>query len=163
MIYWDWRASLNFFLHINRKFIILFGAIIIFLFLTIIFYKQINLSNNIIIEDSINSLSNVDISEPKFAINNESKKIYITASEGNFINKDEVLLKENVRFKSNDFSIETEKVIFNRNKQTAKSKTKSMFKSKNATITSDGFNIHDKGNKIIFYGNSFVILKWNYF
>ena len=160
MIYWDWRASLNFFLHINRKFIILFGAIIIFLFLIIIFFKQINL-NNIIIEDTVKSSSNADISEPKFAINNESKKIYITASQGNFINKDEVLLNENVRFKSNDFSIETEKVIFNRDKQTAKSKTKSMFKSKNATITSNGFNIHDSGNKIIFYGNSYIILKWN--
>ena len=149
---------MNFFLHINRKFIILFGAIIIFLFLIIIFFKQINL-NNIIIEDTVKSSSNADISEPKFAINNESKKIYITASQGNFINKDEVLLNENVKFKSNDFSIETEKVIFNRDKQTAKSKTKSMFKSKNATITSDGFNIHDKGNKIIFYGNSYIILK----
>ena len=149
---------MNFFLYINRKFIILFGAIIIFLFLIIIFYKQINL-NNIILENTINSTSNADISEPKFAINNESKKIYITASQGNFINKDEVLLNENVKFKSNDFSIETEKVIFNRDKQTAKSKTKSMFKSKNATITSDGFNIHDKGNKIIFYGNSYIILK----
>ena len=149
---------MNAFLHINRKFIILFGAIIIFLFLIIIFFKQINL-NNIIIEDTVKSSSNADISEPKFAINNESKKIYITASQGNFINKDEVLLNENVRFKSNDFSIETEKVIFNRDKQTAKSKTKSMFKSKNATITSDGFNIHDKGNKIIFYGNSYIILK----
>jgi LPS export ABC transporter protein LptC len=149
---------LNFFLYINRKFIILFGAIIIFLFLIIIFYKQINL-NNIILENTINSTFNADISEPKFAINNDSKKIYITASQGNFINKDEVLLNKNVRFKSNDFSIETEKVIFNRDKQTAKSKTKSMFKSKNATITSDGFNIHDKGNKIIFYGNSYIILK----
>ena len=149
---------MNFFLHINRKFIILFGTIIIFLFLIIIFFKQINL-NNIIIEGTVKSSSNADISEPKFAINNESKKIYITASQGNFINKDEVLLNENVRFKSNDFSIETEKVIFNREKQTAKSKTKSMFKSKNATITSDGFNIHDKGNKIIFYGNSYIILK----
>ena len=149
---------MNLFLHINRKFIILFGTIVIFLFLIIIFFKQINL-NNIIIEGTVKSSSNADISEPKFAINNESKKIYITASQGNFINKDEVLLNENVRFKSNDFSIETEKVIFNRNKQTAKSKTKSMFKSKNATITSDGFNIHDKGNKIIFYGNSFIILK----
>ena len=149
---------MNFFLHINRKFIILFGAIIIFLFLIIIFFKQINL-NNIIIEDTVKSSSNADISEPKFAINNESKKIYITASQGNFINKDEVLLNENVRFKSNDFSIETEKVIFNRDKQTAKSKTKSMFKSKNATITSNGFNIHDKGNKIIFYGSSYIILK----
>ena len=160
MIYWDWRASLNFFLHINRKFIILFGTIIIFLFLIIIFFKQINL-NKIIIEGTVKSSSNADISEPKFAINNESKKIYITASQGNFINKDEVLLNKNVRFKSNDFSIETEKVIFNRDKQTAKSKTKSMFKSKDATITSDGFNIHDKGNKIIFYGNSNIILKWN--
>ena len=150
---------MNFFLHINSKFIILFGAIIVFIFLIIIFNKQTNLNNKIIIEDTINSSSNADISEPKFAINNESKKIYITASQGNFINKDEVLLNENVRFKSNDFSIETEKVIFNRNKQTAKSKTKSMFKSKNATITSDGFNIHDKGNKIIFYGNSYIILK----
>ena len=161
MIYWDWRASLNFFLHINRKFIILFGANIIFLFVIIIFFKQINLNNNIILKDTVKSSSNADISEPKFAINNESKKIYITASQGNFINKDEVLLNENVRFKSNDFSIETEKVIFNRYKQTAKSKTKSMFKSKNATITSDGFNIHDKGNKIIFYGSSYIILKWN--
>ena len=151
---------MNFFLHINRKFIILFGGIIIFLFLIIIIIKQINL-NNIIIEDRLKSSSDADISQPKFAINNESKKIYITASQGNFINKDEVLLNDNVKFKSNDFSIETEKVIFNRNKQTAKSKTKSLFKSKNATITSNGFNIHDKGNKIIFYGNSYIILKWN--
>ena len=89
----------------------------------------------------------------------KSKKIYITAKEGNFLNKDEILLNKNVRFKSNDFSIETEKVIFNRNKQTAKSKTKSMFKSKNTTISSDGFNIYDNGNKIIFYGNSYIILK----
>ena len=151
---------MNFFLHINRKFIILFGTIIIFLFLIIIFFKQIDLNNSkIIIEDTVKSSSNADISEPKFAINNESKKIYITASQGNFINKDEVLLNENVRFKSNDFSIETEKVIFNRNKQTAKSPTKSMIKSKNATITSNGFNIYDKGNRIIFYGNSYIILK----
>ena len=151
---------MNFFLHINRKFIILFGTIIIFLFLIIIFFKQIDLNNSkIIIEDTVKSSSNADISEPKFAINNKSKKIYITASQGDFINKDEVLLNKNVRFKSNDFSIETEKVIFNRDKQTAKSKTKSMFKSKNATITSDGFNIHDKGNKIIFYGSSYIILK----
>ena len=106
-----------------------------------------------------NYSSDVDISEPKFAINNESKKIYITAKEGNFLNKDEILLKNNVRFKSNDFSIETENVIFNRNEQTAESKTRSLFKSKNTYISSDGFNIYDKGNKIIFYGNSNIILK----
>ena len=149
---------MNFFLYINRKLIILLGLIVAFLFLIVVIYKQINL-NTIEFEDTKNKLSDTDISKPKFAINNESKKIYITAGKGNFLNKDEVLLEDNVRFKSNDFSIETENVIFNRNKQTAKSKTKSFFKSKNATISSDGFNIDDNGNRIIFFGNSHIVLR----
>ncbi len=128
------------------------------MFSIFIFNKQFN-KNNAKSKKPIINLSNADISEPRFAINNDSEKIYITAKEGNFLNKDEILLKENVRFKSNQFSIKTENVIFNRNKQTAKSDTKSLFKSKNTTITSDGFDIQDKGNKIIFYGNSYVILK----
>ena len=149
---------MNFFLYINKKLVFFFGVIILIFFLTFVLTKQINLSNNMLTKSKIN-LSNVDIAEPKFAINNESKKIYITAKEGNFLSKDEILLEENVRFKSKDFSIETEKVIFNRNKQTAKSNTKSLFKSENTTIFSDGFNIYDKGNKIVFYGKSFLVLK----
>tara|TARA_B100000989_G_scaffold298061_1_gene285919 strand:- start:3264 stop:3713 length:450 start_codon:yes stop_codon:yes gene_type:complete len=149
---------LNFFLRINRKILLFFSLLILILFIIFIFSKQI-IVTNLKIKSAPTSSSNVDISEPKFAISNESKKIYITARVGNFINKDEILLKQNVRFKSNDFSIETEKVIFDRNKQTAKSESKSLFKSKNTTITSDGFNINEKGNKIIFYGNSYIILK----
>ena len=149
---------MNFFLHINRNFIILLGALAVFFFIMIVFFEQINL-NSIRFENSTNNLSDADISEPKFAINNETKKIYITASEGNFLNKDEVLLKNNVRFKSNNFSIETDIVVFDRNRQTAQSRTRSLFKSENITISSDGFNIHDKGNKIIFHGNSYIILK----
>mgnify|MGYP001278643184 FL=1 len=147
---------MNFFLYINRKLIIILTILTIIFFIIIIFYKQINL-NDINFESTRSILSDADISQPKFAINNSSKKIYITASEGNFLSKDEILLNKNVKFKSNDFIIETEKVIFNRNEQTARSKTKSLFKSKNATIFSDGFNIHDKGDKIIFYGNSNII------
>ena len=149
---------MNFLLYINRKLIIFIGTLIIISFVIFILYKQINLSN-VNFEYIKNEFSDADISKPKFAINNETKKIYITAGEGNFLNKDEVLLKDNVKFKSSDFSIETDSVIFNRNKQTADSKTKSLFKSKNAVIFSNGFNIHDKGNKIIFYGNSNIILK----
>ena len=149
---------MNFFLHINRNFIILLGALAIIFFILIVLYEQTNL-NSFRFEDKTNNLSDADISEPKFAINNETKKIYITASEGNFLNKDEVLLRNNVRFKSNNFSIETDKVVFNRNQQTAQSRTRSLFKSENITISSDGFNIHDKGNKIIFHGNSYIILK----
>ena len=134
------------------------GSLAIIFFILIVFYEQNNL-NSISFVDKTNNLSDADISEPKFAINNENKKIYITASEGNFLNKDEVLLKNNVRFKSNSFSIETDNVVFNRNQQTAQSRTRSLFKSENITIFSDGFNIHDKGNKIIFHGNSYIILK----
>ena len=149
---------MNFFLHINRKLIFFFGLLILVFFLTIIFSKQITLKN-INLELNQTKLSNADISEPKFEINNNSNKIFITAKEGNFLNNDEVVLKDKVRFKSNEFSIETEKVIFNRDKQTAQSKTKSFFKSKNTTISSDGFNIFDNGNKIVFYGKSIIILK----
>tara|TARA_S200000501_G_scaffold371734_1_gene415408 strand:- start:960 stop:1358 length:399 start_codon:yes stop_codon:yes gene_type:complete len=131
---------------------------IFFVFLFIIFNKQFKLKNTKL-EGEISGSSNADISKPKFAINNESKKIYITANEGNFLNKDEVMLRDNVRFKSNDFSIETNKVIFDRNKQTAQSNTSSFFKAKNTTIFSEGFDIHNKGNTIIFYGNSFLVLK----
>ena len=149
---------MNFFLHINRNFIFFIGLIIIFIFFVIIIDKQTSFKN-IELEISNTNLPDVDITEPKFAINNDSKKIYITAKEGNFLNQDEVLLKNNVKFKSNEFSIETDKVIFNRNNQTARSESKSFFKSENTSISSDGFNIYDNGNKIIFYGNSFIILK----
>ncbi len=132
--------------------------VIIFFFLIVLLSKQVTL-NKVKFKNSINNFSNVDILEPKFAINNETKKIYITAREGNFLNKDEILLKDNVRFKSNDFSIETESVIFNRDKQTAQSQTKSLFKSENTTIFSNGFDINDNGNKIIFFGNSHITLK----
>ncbi len=149
---------MNFFLYINKKLIFFIGLGILLIFAVLIFSKQFNF-NQIEVEVSKEQLKNVDISEPKFAINNFSKKIYITAKEGNFLNKDEILLQDNVRFKSNDFIIETEKVIFNRNKQTAQSTSKSLFKSENTIIKSNGFNIYEKGNRIIFYGNSSIILK----
>ncbi len=149
---------MNFFLFINKSLIFFIGLIVIFLFIAFILFKQINLKN-IEINISSQNLPNADITQPKFAINDETKKIYITAKEGNFLNNDEILLKDNVRFESNNFSIETERVIFNRNKQTAQSKSKSLFKSEKTTISSDGFNIYEKGNKIIFYGNSYIVLK----
>ena len=54
-------------------------------------------------------------------------------------------------------------VIFNRIEQTAKSNSKSLFTAENTTISSDGFNIIDKGGKIVFHGNSLVTLKWIFF
>ena len=149
---------MNFFLHINRNIVFFFGLIILIIFVIFIFSKQINLKS-IDLEINENKTSNVDIREPKFAINNNSRKIKITAMEGIFLNENEILLEDRVRFRSNDFTIETEKVIFNRSNHTAQSKTKSFFKSENSIISSNGFNIYDKGDKIIFYGAASLILK----
>tara|TARA_B100000900_G_C20579234_1_gene716729 strand:+ start:1069 stop:1479 length:411 start_codon:yes stop_codon:yes gene_type:complete len=136
----------------------LFGLFVIIFFLIIILSEKISLTN-IELNVSETKLPSVDITEPKFAINNEKASIYISAKEGNFLNNNEILLNKNVRFKSDRFIIETDEVIFNRSKLTAKSNKKSLFKSKNTTISSDGFNIYDKGNKIVFYGNSSIFLK----
>ena len=107
----------------------------------------------------MNFISNADITEPRFTINNSNNKILVTAKEGNFINKNEILLRKNVLFKSENFSIESERVIFDRKNQTAKSESKSIFRSKNTKISSEGFDIYDNGDKIKFIGYAVVVLK----
>ena len=78
---------MNSFLHINKRLIFFIGIVLISIFIIFIFSKQINL-NKFEIKFSNENLSNIDILEPKFAINNLSKKINITANQGNFLNKD---------------------------------------------------------------------------
>ena len=113
---------------------------------------------------SFSNSSNVFGTLPEwFSINNFDRNILITAKEGDFINKDKILLKKNVLFKSNKFSIESDNVIFNRKDQTAESYENSIFRSNNTKISSEGFNIYDSGNKIKFHGNSIIILKWRFF
>ena len=133
-------------------------SIFTFLIFVVFFCFKFYFSIQNTFESQIN-ISNADITEPRFAINSSSEKILVTAKEGNFIDEDKIMLKNNVKFKSNIFSIETENVLFDRKNQTAYSENKSLFKSKNTTITSDGFNIYDDGDKIKFYGKSTLILK----
>ena len=146
---------MNYFLQLDKKLILITIFLVIFFIILFQFFLS---KENILIDNKL-ELSNVDISKPRFSINNNSKKIFITAEEGNFISSDEIMLKKNVTFKSNDFSIEAENVIFNRSMKTAYSNNKSYFKTNNAIIKSDGFDISDQGNKIIFHGKSTVLLK----
>jgi len=149
---------LNFLLSLNKKYVLLITLIISATFLFFFGLKYyFNLDENI--EDLKVKVSSADITKPRFAINSDSQKISVTANEGNFIDKDKILLKNNVKFESNNFRIETDNVVFDRKNQTAKSNDKSKFKSKNTIISSEGFNIYDNGSKIKFYGNSTVILK----
>ena len=136
--------------------LLIFLIFILFCFFFI--FKLYNKFKNDFTEKKI-EVSNVDITEPKFAINSLSQKIVITAREGNFIDNDKVLLQRNVMFESDKFKIETDKVTFNRKEQTAESNNKSIFTSNKTIISSEGFNIYDNGNKIEFYGKSKVILK----
>tara|TARA_Y100000590_G_scaffold381504_1_gene450718 strand:- start:2746 stop:3114 length:369 start_codon:yes stop_codon:yes gene_type:complete len=120
----------------------------------IIFKNYFN--NNKIAE--ISSMPSVDIINPKFTINNKNKKIYVKASKGNFIDKDLILLEENVYFESSDFKIYSDSVTFNRKNETANSKTKSKFESKGTMIISEGFKIKNQGDIIFFDGETSLIL-----
>ena len=149
---------MNLLLSINRNYILFFALFISIVFIIIIFSKYFSISfSNIKINNNV--ISNVDITEPRFSINSLNQKILVTAKEGNFVDKDKILLKKNVLFKSNKFSIESDNVIFDRKKQTARSENSSTFKSKKTKISAEGFNIYDKGQKIEFFGNSTITLK----
>ena len=132
--------------------------IFFFIFLIFFIFKVYNLIEDDLVQNGF-IISKADITEPRFAINNPSQRIFVTAKEGNFIEEGKILLKKNVKFTSNNFSIESDNVTFDRKKQTAQSNNESIFKSENTTISSEGFDIFDNGNKINFYNNSIIILK----
>ena len=100
-----------------------------------------------------------DISEPKFSINSEEQKIYVTANEGNFLTEDEIALEKNVIFRSNKFKIYTDNVVFNKKTLVASSHDKAKFISNNTSIDSAGFDITENGNVINFKGKTKLVLK----
>ena len=131
---------------------------IIILFLLILLLQKIQIQK---FEGNIKKISiqsSYDIIKPRFTINNENQNISITANQGNFVNKDQVLLKDNVLFESNKFKIFTEEVLFNKKNQTAKSYNDSLFISDGTKIKAEGFDIIEKGNIIQFNGKTSIIL-----
>ncbi len=149
---------MNSLLSLNKHSILILALIALTLFISIFsfqFYKTLKLSNY---QDNEN-VSDVDITDPRFSINSDNQKILVSAKEGNFIDTNKILLQREVKFKSNNFSIETDKVIFDRKEQTAESKSISQFNSDKTEISSEGFNIYDNGNRISFNGKSIIILK----
>lgn len=151
---------MNYLLSLNKKIILSCLLIILTLFTFILSFELYHSIKSKSFEDS-DIISDVDITNPRFAINNDNQKILVSAKEGNFIDTNNILLQREVKFKSNNFSIETDKVIFNRKSQTAESKSFSKFNSKKTKISSEGFNIYDNGNKIKFNGKSIIILEWD--
>ena len=149
---------MNSLLLLNKNIFLLF--ILIFFFIIFGLSLYIYFSNNIFVSN-YNIIQNVssDITKPKFSINGKNQTISVTANEGNFLNKDKIMLETNVIFQSEKFKIFSDNVIFNKKNHVASSKTKTRFVSENASINSIGFDIYENGNIINFKGKTKLILK----
>ena len=130
------------------------------IFLLTIFYTDIQFANEIMIyADSISYDSEKNlIAKGNVKIINANEIITIQAEKGNFLNKNNIVLENNVVFKSDKFKIYSSKVLFNKKNQTAYSKKNSTFISEGTTIESKGFEITDKGNTIQFNGKTKIML-----
>ena len=148
---------MNHLLQLNKSLVLIF-----LVFLTIISLIFFFLKNEILLKSEIefDTISNnsFDILNPKFTINNENEIITIQAKNGNFLNQNNVVLENDVVFKSDKFKIYSSKVLFDKKNQTAYSKKDSIFVSEGTTIESKGFEIIDKGNTIQFNGKTKITL-----
>ena len=154
---------MNYFFTFKGKLVLVLILLLVVFSFFFILNKNIS-PKNIASSNKIENKSNNDILNPMFTLNNKKETIKVTAKEGNFISKNLIILKNNVLFNSDKFSISSNEVIFDNKNQTAKSIKKSEFLSKNTKITSQGFIITDKGNKIEFNGKTKLIInKWKYY
>jgi len=149
---------LNFLLSINKKYLLIFIALLIILIIIVFAFSFISK------EQSISKISEVitnksDIIKPKFSISGKNSEIFITAKNGNFISEEKILLENNVKFKSKEFQLKSDNVVFDRKNLVATSENKSEFLSKNTSIVSTGFDITENGNIINFKGQTILIIK----
>ena len=143
----------------NKKIFLVLSFVFIVFILFIFLSNFIEINDNSQNKITLNEKTS-DISEPKFSINSKEQKISVTASEGNFLTENEIVLEKNVIFKSNKFKIYTDNVVFNKKTLVASSQDKSRFISKKTSIDSAGFDIIENGNIINFKGKTKLILKW---
>jgi len=148
---------LNYLLQLNKRLVLFFLILLTIISLIFFLVKDEILLKSEIKFDTIGNNS-FDILNPKFTINNENEIITIQAENGNFLNQNNIVLENDVVFKSDKFKIYSSKVLFDKKNQTAYSKKDSIFVSEGTTIESKGFEIIDKGNTIQFNGKTKIIL-----
>ena len=153
---------MNYFLKLNSKLILIIIFLLLAVLISVILFQKVQIDKTNLNGLEINTTkTRFDILEPKFSISKSKNKIDITANEGNFVNDKEILLKNNVQFKSKDFEIYSQNVTFNQENETATSSNDSTFIAKKTKIESEGFNIIQDGNIIKFQGKTKLTLsKW---
>ena len=149
---------MNYLLSLNKRLVITLGVISFFSIIIFFLFNYLP-SNNLELQEIINQNQTSDILKPKFSINSKKQKIFVTANEGNFLTQDEIILKKNVIFESDNFKIYADNVIFNKKTLVARTDDKSKFVSNKSTINSNGFDIIENGNIINFKGKSLLLLK----
>ena len=144
---------MNILFKINQLLLIsIFFIIILILF--IIIYFQFNKKNS---EKIINYKVEVDIINPRFIKEkSNNNNLEIIAKKASFLSKNEMFLEGDVKFSSKKFILESDKVNFDQINFNASSNQKTLFKSNNILIASEGFEVKDKGNKIFFKGKSYI-------
>ena len=148
---------MNYLLQLNKSLVLIFLIFLTIIGLIFFFVKDEIFSKSEIKFNTISDNS-FDILNPKFTINNANEIITIQAEKGNFLNKNNIVLENNVVFKSDKFKIYSSKVLFDKKNQTAYSKKNSTFISEGTTIKSKGFEITEKGNTIQFNGKTKIML-----
>tara|TARA_Y100001970_G_scaffold273765_1_gene372436 strand:- start:3324 stop:3773 length:450 start_codon:yes stop_codon:yes gene_type:complete len=147
---------LNKFLNINKKALILLLFLFCGIFAIAILFQKFNFQKST--NEIIDLNPSFDILNPTFTINNDKEKISVKAKQGNFIDKNLILLTNDVHFESDKFKILSDEVTFDREKQTAKSNKNSKFESNGTEIISQGFRLIEQGDIILFNGKTSVLL-----
>ena len=147
---------MNNLLLINKKLILL-----IFVIISLIVIIFLSLVQNPFNKNQLNvskKTYSFDIINPNFTINGRDEEISIKAKGASFINTNEILLEENVIFKSDTFTLKSPEVFFNQKNQTAYSEKNTTFISEGTRINAKGFEITNEGDKIYFKGKTKVTL-----
>jgi len=132
-------------------FLILFSILIIFL------YTQYTKKNT----TGLNNYDfEADIINPKFIKEKlNDSNLEVIAKKASFIGENEILLEGNVRYSSDNFLLESDKVSFDKINFNASSNERTFFKSKKISIIAEGFNVEDQGNLVSFKGKSKLEIK----
>lgn len=147
---------MNILFKISRPFLIsIFLLTIVILFL--ILYFQLNEKKT---SDLTDYKTDVDIINPRFIKEkSNNNNLEVVAKKASFLSENKMLLEGDVKYSSKKFTLESDKVDFDQINFNASSNQKTLFKSNNISIASEGFKVKDKGNMISFVGKSFIKIK----
>ena len=142
---------MNILFKINPKLLISI-LFVIFIILFYFLYIQFSIKDT---QQQIDYGKSADIVNPKFVKQkNNKEQIEVIAKKASFLSETKMFLEGNVKYQSDEFTLESDNVSFDQISFDAISNDNTIFKSEKINITSEGFQILQKGTKITFSGKS---------